>query len=174
MSVISHVQRFFAQTISGYGKIMREPDADWHMVAKRMMYDFRVFNSEDVNKENIEPSQGKSNVSSPMGKRNVSSPVGKSNVSSPLWELRSDFNASDFNVDDFNPDEFFESSPIKTGYEHNPDYNPEGEVESVNEEEVLKLKPNLKYKNTINMLDEKAMVDEDMFGLLKVWISLLA
>ena len=25
---------------------MREPDADWHMVAKRMMYDFRVFNSE--------------------------------------------------------------------------------------------------------------------------------
>ena len=71
MSIISQVKWFFAQTISGSGEIMHEPDADWHMVAKKIMYDFRAFNSEifdlpsdseDMNKENIEPSQGKSNV----------------------------------------------------------------------------------------------------------------
>ena len=61
-----------------------------------------------------------------------------------LCEICSDFNASDFNVDYLNLNEFFGSSPIKT--EQDSDYDPEGEVESIHEEEVLKPKP--KYKNT--------------------------
>ena len=75
MSVISRVKCFFVQTICAYGEIMRESDADWHLVAKRMMYDFRVFNAEicdissdleDSPKEIIEPPFKKSNVSSPV------------------------------------------------------------------------------------------------------------
>ena len=55
------------------------------------------------------------------------------------------------------------------------DYNPEGEVESVNEEEVLKPKPKPKYKNTGQKCDQHAgRKGKDMFGLLKVWISQLA
>ena len=36
----------FAQTISGHAEIMREEKSDWHLVAKSMMYDFRLFNAE--------------------------------------------------------------------------------------------------------------------------------
>ena len=151
-----------------------------------MMYDFRLFNSEicdipsdseDSNKENMEPPQKKRNVSSPMVKSNVSSPMVKSNVSSPLWELSSDFNASDFNVDDFNPDELFGSSPIKTGYEHDSDYNPEGEIESTHEEEAIKptyKNSGKKKKKCYQNNGQKARLDKDMLRLLQVWILPLA
>ena len=48
MSVISRVKRFFANTISGYAEVMRDPSVtmDWEIVARKMMYDFRVFNAE--------------------------------------------------------------------------------------------------------------------------------
>ena len=43
MSVVSRVKRFFAQTIAGYSEVMNESSPDWHLVAKRMMYDIKVF-----------------------------------------------------------------------------------------------------------------------------------
>ena len=46
MSVVSRVKHFFAQTIAGYGKVMQVKNPDWHLVAKRMMYEFWVFNAE--------------------------------------------------------------------------------------------------------------------------------
>ena len=45
MSIISRVKWFFAQTISGYSEVTKESNPDWHMVAKKMMYDFHVFNA---------------------------------------------------------------------------------------------------------------------------------
>ena len=48
MTVIERVKRFFANTIAGYAETMREPSVtmDWEIVARKMMYDFRVFNAE--------------------------------------------------------------------------------------------------------------------------------
>ena len=48
MSVICRVKRFFANTICCYAEVMREPSVtmDWEIVARKMMYDFRVFNAE--------------------------------------------------------------------------------------------------------------------------------
>ena len=46
MSVINCVKHFFAQTISGYGKVMKERNPDWCVVAKTMMSDLRLFNAE--------------------------------------------------------------------------------------------------------------------------------
>ena len=46
MSVISRVKIFFAHIISGYAEVMRESEPDWHLVAKRMMYDIQLFSAE--------------------------------------------------------------------------------------------------------------------------------
>ena len=46
MSVISRVKRFFANTISGYAKVMKERSVDWEMVSRRMMNDICLFNAE--------------------------------------------------------------------------------------------------------------------------------
>ena len=48
MTVIERVKRFFANTIAGYAEVMRGPSVtmDWEIVARKMMYDFRVFNAE--------------------------------------------------------------------------------------------------------------------------------
>ena len=53
MSAISRAKRFFAQTISGYSEVMRESNPDWQVVAKKIMYDIRVFNAEicDLNSD---------------------------------------------------------------------------------------------------------------------------
>ena len=49
MSVSSQMKYFFTQTFSGYSSIMQEPDADWYLIAKQMVLDFRVFNAEVCN-----------------------------------------------------------------------------------------------------------------------------
>ena len=48
MTVISRVKRFFANTIASYAEVIRAPSVtmDWELVARKMMYDFRVFNAE--------------------------------------------------------------------------------------------------------------------------------
>ena len=48
MTVISRVKRFFANTIASYAEVIRSPSEtmDWEIVARKMMYDFRVFNAE--------------------------------------------------------------------------------------------------------------------------------
>ena len=51
MSFVDRIKRFFAQTISSYGSTMNEPNPNWHMMAKRMMYDMVVFHSELVELE---------------------------------------------------------------------------------------------------------------------------
>ena len=37
---------FCSDSLSGCSKVMQEKNPDWHLVAKCMMYDFSLFNSE--------------------------------------------------------------------------------------------------------------------------------
>ena len=46
MSFVDRVKRFFTQTITSDGDVTNESNPDWHVIAKRMMYDVVVFNSE--------------------------------------------------------------------------------------------------------------------------------
>ena len=82
---------------------MQEPNADFHLVAKRMMYDFRVFNAEICDlpsdaEENKNPSRSPS--------------PSRSHSPSPKW---CDSKCSDFDADDLDIDSFLDS-PVKKGY----------------------------------------------------------
>ena len=121
MSVISRVKRFFAQTISGYSEVMKESNPDWHLVAKRMMYDFRVFNAEicDIPSDSELKNDDSDSENEPSDNETVS----QKSSDSLEWDKVSKL---DFNINEFEFD-LIEESPPKKGYERDSDYDPEEE-----------------------------------------------
>ena len=123
MSVVSRVKRFFAQTIAGYSEVMKEPNPDWEIVAKRMMFDFRAFNTEI----SVTPST--------PDEPERTSKVNQSSSEEESLHIDWEKLGSDFDINEFEA-ESLKNSPIKTGYEYDSDYNPESEdVESTTQEE---------------------------------------
>ena len=133
MSVISRVRRFFAQTISGYTEVMREEQPDWHLVAKRMMCDFRLFNAEicDI------PSDAEHQKQPSSHKK--SEPVQTSDDSSVFFDAEWE-KASDFDINVFEQEEANLSS-IKRGYERDSDYEPENKQISTQEMKEEQVRP---------------------------------
>ena len=118
---------------------MKEPNPDWEIVAKRMMFDFRVFNTEICDADESEERKKSAECSS---KGNQTSSESESlNID---WEkLESDFDINEFET------ECVKNSQVKKGSEHDSDYNPEDEdVVSTTQEEDLKSKPKYKNKNS--------------------------
>ena len=104
---------------------MQESNADWHLVAKCIIYNIHLFNVEicdipsdvESDKENLHHSNEE---------------VSHSSYCTPDWER-----VSDLNINDFEFDSNFELL-VKKGYEYDPNYVPEAEeVDSLEEGEEL-------------------------------------
>ena len=124
-------------TISGYGEVMREQDPDWHLVAKKIMYNFRAFNAEicDV------PSDAENVCNTPVEETEGSENekvLQRSFSSAPDWEKAA---ALDFNFAEFNFNCSTQSSP-RTGYGHDSDFEPESESPNILDMKDELLKPN--------------------------------
>ena len=146
MSVVSRVKRFFAQTIAGYSEVMNESSPDWHLVAKRMMYDIKVFNTEiyQIPSDNEQAEEVKTPSECSAKESRPSSPNESFDGD---WVKLGSF---DFDVNEFES-EMTNHSPIKKGYDHDSDY--EYEVESPNaldmKEEQLKPKKTKKGRREV-------------------------
>ena len=128
MSFVDRVKRFFAQTITSYGVVMNEPNPNWHMITKHLMYDMVVFNSELIDLE--------------------SSNEGVSSIQ-PVNNKQEDQSSVPFDVNWYtNSEENFDFGVFEEGLENDEP------VKSMYEEDELYLSPNTK-RNCTEMKESK-------------------